>query len=224
MCIAPHDRAFARFLVNPDTVRFCATETDRFRDEGISYQLLQPKSTSAIATSQVPMFTPPAWKRDDPASPPESGYGTDIDHYKTELSGLISPHTQYNTTHLASVDENRPPIMSSTVRPLTPCSPIAACAPTSISMSTSIPGTVDFGSLRTKRMLSAVVYDGSDCAVVSAHTPSDERRPSRGDASQFGVPPISKTEAAEILLSINIVARDSKALPEPKRTRRGYTY
>jgi len=224
MCIAPHDRAFARFVVHPDTVRFCATETDRFRDEGISYQLLQPKPASAIATSQVPIFTPPAWNRDDPASPPESGYGTDIDHYKTELSGLVSPHTQYNTRHLASVDENKSPIMSSTVRPLTPFSPIAACNPTSMSMSTSIPGTVDSEGLHTKRMLSAIVYDGSDCAVVSVHTRSDERKNSREDASQSRGPPISKTEAAEILLSINVVARDSKALPEPKRTRRGYMY
>ncbi|KAJ4989752.1 APSES transcription factor Xbp1 [Stagonosporopsis vannaccii] len=222
MCKPPHDHAFAKFVINPRTVRFCKKETDRFRDEGFSYQLLLPKMASSIATSRVPIFTPPVWKDNDAASPLESGYGTDIEYYNTYPSDLISPHRQYNTRHLASTLEVKSPIISSTAQTSTSCSPVAAFAPTPISTSTSAHDTPYSESLRTKRTHSTIMNDGSDGAVVSVDVLNDERQGTI-DGSQFRAHPLGTIEAAEILLSINVVARNAEALPEPKRIRRGHT-
>lgn len=222
ICTTPQDPSFGKFVIKPDTVRFCKTETDRFRDERFSYQLLLPKASPQIVTSQTPTFTLPAWKPDNQASPLESGYGTDVDQHKTGSSDIIYPPYQYGTTHLTSIDGVKSPSIPNIVRPSIPRPPIARFALTPMPISTSPPETPYSECLRTKRTHSKIADDGSGSVVVRADIPSDERQGSIGSTSRHSSPSLSTSEAAKILLSIGVVARDATTLPEPKRSRRGF--
>ena len=45
MCLSPKDPGFAKFLINPAIVRQCAAETERFKREKSSYQIVTASNT-----------------------------------------------------------------------------------------------------------------------------------------------------------------------------------
>src|SRR4051812_43654571 len=84
MCLSPKDPNFAKFLIDSAIVRYCATETNRFKVEGASYRLSTSHLLSPIETPKM-RFDSPTWKpkgmeerRAWPADL-ESGYGTDME-------------------------------------------------------------------------------------------------------------------------------------------------
>ncbi|KAJ8113410.1 hypothetical protein OPT61_g4456 [Boeremia exigua] len=214
-CRPLKDRAFGKFAIDPEIVRFCTAETDRFKYEGASYQTLLPKATSSVATSVTPVFSTPVWTKETRATPSESGYGTSEEHDDNSFSGQISPRSQYDTKCLAAMGGARPLGFSSTPHLSTLNSPVAALAPTPLSMKPYCE------SLGTKRTHSKIMNDDCDGAVARASSPLGMWKDSDQDTFQSEVHSAGAVEAAEILLSLGAVTRDAAALSEPKRTRRG---
>lgn len=217
MCRPPHDHTFGKFVINPNTVRFCQTETDRLKQEGLAYQLLLPRASPLDTTSPMSLFTPPIWGQDALASPPESGYGTDVEHNKAGSADPISPLCQYRPGSSTSVHAESPTICN-TAYISALCSPVIAPAPTPLSRSPPVPSTPQSARFRTKRAHSKAVSDGCNDAVIRIDTPMYV---SRDDSDRPRDSSLRTIQAAEILVSIGVVVRNAMAMPEPKRARRG---
>lgn len=97
-CIHPEDPSFAKFVIDPDIVKYCTMETNRFRKEGSSYCIATQKSSSPIATPKL-KFETPLWRPVDI----ESGYWTGTDRSdkaiyspsptgSSAMSSPVSPH------------------------------------------------------------------------------------------------------------------------------------
>ncbi|KAF3040539.1 hypothetical protein E8E12_008780 [Didymella heteroderae] len=223
MCRPPHDRSYAKFAINPDTVRFCASETARFREEGTSYQLLpSPKAPSPVAKPVRPAFFSPVWKLGAYSPGQESGYGTDLEHnHRAGVSSHLSPRSQYSPSGFISVNGAGSPVFSSTLS-----SPVIQRPSPPLSLPTPSPEEPYPESLRTKRTHSKVAYGESDEHVVRVDSPQEELQDSMAKANKAATPTHSAPilEVAEILVSMGAVARNTAAMPEAKRTRHGFRY
>ncbi|KAF2628786.1 hypothetical protein BU25DRAFT_420731 [Macroventuria anomochaeta] len=227
ICRPPHDRSFAKFVIDPEIVRFCTLETARFKEEGASYRLLQSKALSPVMTPimapPTPVLTPPTWKQDVLPVYPESGYGTDIERNgNTVFSPQVSPRSLYIVSRFTSVNGAEPPTSPNTTYSSATCTPVVAFAPTPLMLPTSIPDEPYCKSFRTKRTYSKVAYNDSDCGVAKIDTPHNEVPDPIQDTCPAGSHSPRTLEAAEILMSLSVVARNVAALPEPKRTRRDF--
>lgn len=226
MCRPPHDRCFAKFVIHPDTVRFCASETTRFKEEGTSYQLLPPpKASSPVTTSVMPVFSSLVWKQGACSPGQESGYGTDVEHNNTvHFSSHLSPRSQYSPSGFTSVNGAESPTFSSMTYPSTFSSPVVQRAQLPLSLPTPSPEEPYSESFRTKRTHSKVVYGESDSGVVRVDSPQEELQDPMQRADETAAHSPRTLEVAEILMSMGAVARNTAALPEAKRIRCGPRY
>lgn len=221
MCRPLHDRGYGRFAINSDTVRFCASETARFRDEGASYQLLlPPKGPSPITMSVRPVFSSPVWKHGAYSPGQESGYGTDLENsHRVGFSSHLSLKSQYSPSGFASVNAAGSPVFSSTFS-----SPVVQHAAPPLSLPTPSPEESYSESFRAKRTHSKVAYGDSDTNVMRVDSPQEELQDPIKKAAEDETHSPRTLEVAEILMSMGAVARNTAALPEAKRTRRGSRY
>ena len=218
MCRPAHDRGYSKFVINPDTVRFCASETARFREEGSAYQLLPlPKAPSPITTTVRPVFSSPVWKHGAYSPGQESGYITDLE--LSHRSNHLSPRSQYSPSSFTSVNGAGSPVFSSTFS-----SPVVQHAAPPLSLPTPSPEELYAESFRTKRTHSKVAYGESDVVVERFDSPQEELQNSMKEADKVDTHSPRTLEVAEILMSMGAVARNSAALPEAKRIRRGSRY
>lgn len=218
MCRPPHDRGYGRFVINSDTVRFCASETARFRDEGASYQLLPPpKAPSPVTTSARPVFSSPVWKHGAYSPGQESGYGTDLENtYRVDFSSHLSPRSQYSSGGFSSVNAAGSPVFSSNFS-----SPVVQHAALPPSLPTPSREESYSESFRTKRTHSKIAYSDSVTSVIRVDSPQEELQDSMEKAGEAETRSPRVLEVAGILMSMDAMARNTAALPEAKRTRRG---
>ncbi|KAF1845376.1 DNA-binding domain of Mlu1-box binding protein MBP1 [Cucurbitaria berberidis CBS 394.84] len=221
LCLHPKDPNFAKFLIDPAIVKYCALETIRFRTEGPSYRVLNSSVSSPVETPTMP-FGSPLWKEKGTkqrhvwSADVESGYGTDTDQSdKCHFSPQVSPRGQGAWT---SVNMSQSPSSPRTANSSTMGSPVSTRGPPVLIAATSVPGGYYDEPFQTKRTLSKVAFsdtcDGDTLSrpQTAATIDSDggDEVHSRGDI-----------DAAEMLLSLSAA---DKRLPPPKRTRRGSKY
>ncbi|KAF1929981.1 DNA-binding domain of Mlu1-box binding protein MBP1 [Didymella exigua CBS 183.55] len=221
MCRPPHDRSLAKFVISPDTVRFCASETARFKEEGTSYQLLSPpKAPSPVTTSVRPVFSSPVWKLGAYSPGQESGYGTDIEHNsRLGFSRHLSPRSQYSPSGFTSVNGAGSPTFSSTFS-----SPVVQYVPPPLLLPTPSPEDTYSGRFRTKRTHSKVAYSDSNAHIVRFDSPQEEVQTTTQKAEEAATHSPRTLEVAETLMSMGAVTCNKAALPEAKRTRRNSWY
>ena len=222
ICRPPQHPCFAKFVIDPQIVRFCTTETARFREEGASYQLLQPRTPSPVMATLMPVLSSPFEKQRGCPRDLESGYGSDADRSdKSNFSPQVSPRSQYNGSCFTPVNGAGSPTSPHTTYSWSLCSPVCEPAPLVQLLPTSNPDGCRNDSFRKKRAHSEISYSDTDCIIEKvdspqmqvAHIVRGQRRSQAGKNSDL--------EAAEVLMSLGVVMRDTTALPEPKRIRRG---
>lgn len=218
MCRPPHDRGYSKFVINPDTVRFCTSETARFKKEGTSYQLVPPpKAPSPVTTTVRPVFSSPVWKHGAYSPGQESGYGTDLEHnHRVGFSSHLSPRSQYSPSSFTSVNGAGSPIFPSTFS-----SPVFQHATPPLSLTSPAPEGSYAESFRTKRTHSKVAYGGSEVVVKGVDGTQEELQDPLQKPNEAATHSPQAIEVAEILMSMGVVARNTAALPNAKRTRRG---
>lgn len=225
ICRPPQHPSFAKFVIDPQTVSFCAAETTRFKKDGPSYQLLKPKTASPILTSLMPTLSSPMWKPSNRPGDLESGYGTDTErNEKTALSPQVSPRSQCGTGRFTSINRTESLLSPHTTYSSAWSSPAYSHVPTSPLLQTVIPGGDCSESHPTKRTHSTAAHrDGTKVANESDILQMQKEHAADGQRLPGLTFPVDRRdiEAAEILLSLSVVARDAAALPESKRTRRG---
>lgn len=211
MCRPPHDRGYSKFVINPDTVRFCASETARFREEGVSYQLLPPpRAPSPVLTTMKPVFSSPVWKHGAYSPGQESGYVTDLElSHKAGFPSHLSPKSQYSSRGFTSVSGAGSPVFSSTFS-----SPIVQHSVPPLLPPTPSPEESYSESSRTKRTHSKVTY------AEGVNNPREELKDLMQEPGGAATHSPRTLEMAEILMSMGAVVRNTAALPETKRARR----
>jgi hypothetical protein len=249
-CLPPNDTRFAKFLIDPEIVRNCTAETNRFRKEGASYRLMASTAPILLSPLDTPKmsFESPSWKpkavkqrRARPADI-ESGYGTDPG--KNDRC-TFSPHVSPQWTHLnrrlspSSLSPNVSPHSRWTAlnRPLSPAtpstitfsarsSPVRAQPLPLLQMPTPRPDDHCNDQFRTKRTHSKVTLsDDWDDGETLAHPQTagalvDDRGPAM-EGTDEGAHTQDDIDAAELLVSFRVGGK--MLLPPTKRTRRGST-
>lgn len=222
-CIPPQHTNFAKFFINPSIVESCTAETARIKEEGATYQFLQPKAPSLATAPAAPVFCSPAWEAVNRLGDAESGYGTDLERRDNVVfSPAASPLCQRRTSPLNQVGGAGSPTSSAAAYPTAPCSPAAYRMPTPLLLPAALPNMPYSGSFRTKRTHSKVAYN-DDGAVVAGKVdpPQDEMSdPLQGEGRSEAHNPCD-VAAAETLMALGVVARNAAAMPDPKRSRRG---
>ncbi|KAF2642638.1 hypothetical protein P280DRAFT_540517 [Massarina eburnea CBS 473.64] len=119
LCLTPKDPNFGKFVIDPDIVRMCVRETDRFRVEGASYQvptsLLSTDAT--IGRGQGLQFSTPPWSPGEERkrelggersrTSEESRYSTESDYSSDKY--LYSPQVSPRSTTWTSVNRSQSP-------------------------------------------------------------------------------------------------------------------
>jgi hypothetical protein len=59
MCLTPKAPTFAKFYIDPAIVRYCTTETDRFRTEGATYRISTTDASSPTEKPKLELLSPP---------------------------------------------------------------------------------------------------------------------------------------------------------------------
>ncbi|KAF1363385.1 DNA-binding domain of Mlu1-box binding protein MBP1 [Lizonia empirigonia] len=221
ICKPPSHPCFAKFGIDPQIVRFCALETDRFRKEGASYQLLLPKTPSPVMASLRPVLSSPEWTQSGGSGDLESGYGSDERADEGVFSNQASPKCQL--THLTPIKEIGSPTSPNTPIFSSPSSPAVKRAPLAQLLPAFSPEKQRNWSLCTKRTHSKFAYteDGSGAKVDTPQMclaqPTHDLRRSTPELDTHAL------EAAEVLMLL-VGTCDAAALPSPKRARRGSRY
>lgn len=180
-CLRPQDTGFAKFFIDPNIVKFCVQETDRFRNEGAIYRLPTLSSTSMLSPSpklESPRmrFDQPQWRsraakhRRVPAMlDTESGYGSDDGNNKATITPEVSPRSVWRPVTRSQVSS--PPSTNFTASmspPITPMRPFEMSPPVTpmqqpfIRLPTPAPALAYDTSFRTKRTHSKVSLHGDD--------------------------------------------------------------
>jgi hypothetical protein len=216
MCIPPQHPLFARFVIDPHIVSFCMAETARFREEGASYRISQPILPSPALTPLMPVLSSP-WKPQNCPGDLESGYGSDApQNDKTILSPQVSPRSQYRSSHWTPVNGSDSPTSTDTTCSPSVSSPAYAPSPEELVLPTSVPSGYYEDRLRTKRAHSRIAY--SDCDAERCESSTQEATIT--EAGRVKSVDGQTLEAAEALMLMGVVGRDTAVLPTPKRTRR----
>ncbi|KAF2036649.1 hypothetical protein EK21DRAFT_52151 [Setomelanomma holmii] len=226
MCLHPKDSSFAKFLIDPAIVHFCTVETNRFRTDGASYRLSQPKMSSSNDTPRM-CFGQPPWtariskQRHTRPADIESGYGTDTDQSdKCAFSPQVSPRSEWT-----SVNRSLSPCSPGTTNSSAMSSPISTYVPPVIQTPTSAPSLQCEEQFRTKRTHSKVAMSDS-CDDRTLPRPQMGGNTNSKGMLRFNMPSdIGRTqndlEVAELLMSLGTIGRT--LLRPTKRTRRGST-
>lgn len=222
ICKPPSDPCFAKFVIDPQIVRFCALETDRFRKEGASYQLLLPRTPSPVMAPLRPVLSSPEWKQSGGSGDIESGYESDIERADEGVfSNQVSPKCQL--TPLTPIEEIGSPTSPNTTVSSSPSPPIVKLAPLTRLLPAFSPEKQGDCSLCTKRTHSKVAYseDGSGATVDTPQMclvqPANDLCRSTPESDTRVL------EAAEVLMLLGGTC-DAATLHSPKRTRRGSRY
>lgn len=222
ICRPPQHPGFAKFVIDPQIVRFCTTETVRFREEGTSYQLLQPRTPSTVVATLMPVLSSPFEKQRSRPRDLESGYGSDADRSdKSDLSPQVSPRSQHSVSCFTPVNGAGSPTSPHTTYSWSHCSPVGGYAPLVRLLSTSNPDRCCNDNLRKKRAHSEISYGDTDCIVKKVDSPQIQVAHLVHSQCRIQTGNNSDLEAAEVLMSLGVVMRDTTALPGPKRIRRG---
>jgi hypothetical protein len=168
----------------------------------------------------MPVLSSPWKPQGNCARDLESGYGSDTERSeKGTFSPQVSPRSQCSS---GWTSVNRP---ASSTSPHTTYSsgldsPACVSAPLQLQLTTSVPDVYYDGRLRIKRTHSEVAHSG--CGVETVDRPHTAGPVER---SCWAKPEDRRTlEAAEVLMSMGVVTRNTAALPVTKRSRRGSRY
>lgn len=228
MCVLPDDHSeFGKFVISPATVRFCADETTRFMKESRSCRIQLP-GVDSPKQALGPVFRTPAWQPGSFPSPSIRDGETDTDtHDKADYSSQVSPHSGYSSSRFTSVSRDATPI-SPDIWAYTP-----QCLP---------PLAPEMRQLRSKRTYSKVSGEDSGHGVDKTNTmraattqqhvdaASKENRVAEHTISlDVQAPTMCRHEdrspselgAAEILVALGVVGRNTAAFPQPKHAVRG---
>lgn len=232
MCVHPTDPNYAKFLIDPDIVRECTEETNRFRREGPSYKTAAPQPSAEPYSPKLQFGCPPWGVKVDKAqhqrtSEEESGYASDT---RTDRSGddgpLFSPQVSPRSQTWRSVNRSQSPASpTTTLHSPTFGSPPRSLPPLHQLFPTSVPDGYYGEPFRTKRTHSKVAFcDEHDdeasrlpTEVATADSDSEQRQEDGGD----GLHTRRELDAAKIILQLSAA---DKALPPTKRTRRSSRY
>jgi hypothetical protein len=230
ICLHESDPGYAKFLIDPDIVRQCTDETNRFRIEGESYQI-SPNALKIPSEAHSPrlLFGYPAWDSEKPQQArgkilaSECGYSTESDTSDNMLFSMqVSPRSTIWTSVNRSQSPASPRIFSSPRhRPQNICLPSLHQV-----LPTSVPEGYYEGPLRTKRTHSKIAY-GTTETVHEISRPTTGATASSADSEAGTVDPevgrysMEELDAAEIMLQLR--AADN-VLPPLKRTRRCSNY
>lgn len=225
ICLHPKDPSFAKFVIDPAIVQYCARETNRFRAEGLSYRILGSNSSSEFEPQKT-HFIPSSYsasglneQRGRPTDI-ESGYGTDTDRSDRYFcSPQVSPRSQFTPVN-RSLSPTSPHILSSSSLN----SPVSIRCHRALPAATSVPVEYGEGTFRTKRTHSKVAFNDhcdDDYAVRPQTAATINSCYSGRTTGGFGGDDSHTRidfDAAEMLLSLSVV---DDTQPPSKRTRRG---
>ncbi|KAF9700295.1 hypothetical protein EKO04_001253 [Ascochyta lentis] len=217
ICRPPQHPYFARFVIDPQVVSFCAEETDRFRQEGAAYQILVPKASSPVMAPTLPILSSPSWKHSGRPGDLESGYGSDVERgNNVSFTPQVSPRSQYRRfTPVNEAESSTPPHTTHSSRLGSPFSEHAQIAQV---IPSSTPDVQYSEGFRTKRTHSKVAYSDSDCGVEHIGSPQVHTvHSTKGLCESQSERDVQELEAAETLIMLSRVS--AAALPAPKRTR-----
>ncbi|KAF2204576.1 hypothetical protein GQ43DRAFT_468965 [Delitschia confertaspora ATCC 74209] len=201
MCTHPKDPLFAKFVIDPEIVKECTAESNRWRLENEGQTHVQ-KDESPLNSPKM-RFTCSPWggkghktRRPKPADI-ESGYGTDTDQSDKYLfSPQISPRSHTWT----SINQPQSPTEPSTAPWM---SALGSC--------------YREDHVRTKRTLSkvAVDYEKHEVSPTVPSVVTEDPEPKLVDASRHTEKDL---DAAEAILQLSVA---DATLHRTKRTRRG---
>jgi hypothetical protein len=222
LCLSPKDPCFAKFLIDPAIVQYCAAETDRFRREGSTYKIFQAEAAAPIEAPNTHFDAPPStakvvkqrWARPVDI---ESGYGTDTDRSDKYLcSPEVSPRTEFTPINRSQSPYS--PRMTD-VSPMG--SPVSTRAPQGLLTPTSVPCEHQSEPLRTKRTHSKVAFH-DQCDKAVSTRPQTTATVDGAHSSETCIDDekhtLEEIDIAEMLLSLR---GTEDAMPPTKRTRRG---
>lgn len=222
LCRPPQHPGFAKFVIDPLVVRFCTTETARFREEGASYELLQTRTPPTVVETLMPVLSSPFEKQRSRPRDLESGYGSDADRSnKSDFSPQVSPRSQYSASCFTPVNRTGSPASPHTAYSWSLCSPVREQAPLVQLLPTSNPDGSCNEFFRKKRSYSEISHNDTNCIVKKVDSPQIQVIHLVNSQPRNQTGKNSDLEAAEVLMSLGVVMRDTTALPEPKRIRRG---
>lgn len=226
MCVLPSHSAYAKFVIDHDIVHYCTEETNRFRVEGDSYRLPGAKIPNELIAPKLHFNSPPWGPKEakavrSRASEEESGYCTESDHSD---KFFFSPQVSPRSTTWTSLNRSQSPD-SSVVFPSPIFRPSKSCIPPPCQvLPTSIPDGYYDAPLRTKRAHSRVAHGYDNVQDGRSSTVDDSQmmdRTARMHGQGVSCHSMKEIDAAEIMMQISTADR---ALPPPKRTRRGSYY
>lgn len=219
ICRPPQHPCFAKFVIDPQTVRFCAAETHRLRKERTSYRVLLPNKTSPVMAPPMSISYSP-WGSQKCPGDLESGYGSDTEQSdRGVFSPQVSPRSQCNSNY-NTVDRQDSPTSPHTTYSSSLGSPVSEHAPPQLQLSTSVPNGYYGEPYRMKRTHSKL--------SCSDHTDEKPIQPLSARVVEVGCwtkpEDCRALEAAEALVSMGVMAHNTATIPATKRTRRGSRY
>ncbi|EFQ91409.1 hypothetical protein CFE70_005913 [Pyrenophora teres f. teres 0-1] len=220
ICLTPNDPCFAKFLIDPAIVQYCAQETARFRELGPLYKVQGVEVPSQVETAKLRFGPPPLCmkvvkQRSVRPADIESGYGSDAEGRDRYLcSPEVSPRTRFTPI-------NRPlsPYSPRTADSSIISSPVSLHIPQGRLTPTSAPSEYQYGGFRTKRTHSKVnFYDHVINEAATRPQTAKTVDSAHGSEVSGSVDNLSYADmdAAEALLSL--CGEDT--MPPAKRTRR----
>jgi hypothetical protein len=210
-CLHPKDPCFAKFLIDPAIVQFCAEETVRFKELGPAYTVFGSDASSPVVVPKTHC------QQKVRSTDLESGYGTDTGRNGKYLSSPeVSPRTQFTP-----INRSRSPYSPHTAGSSLVGSPLSLNAPPGLLTPTSAPCEYQGAMFRTKRTHSKVaLYDDcGDGALTRPETAAtvDSTHGSEMSGGDGDKHTHDDLEAAEMLLSLSAV---ELTMPPRKRNRR----
>ncbi|KAF1911153.1 hypothetical protein BDU57DRAFT_533706 [Ampelomyces quisqualis] len=247
MCLTPKDPSFAKFLIDPAIVRYCAAETSRFKAEGASYRLSSAHLLSPMETPKM-SFDSPTWKpkanktrRRRPADL-EGGYGTDMGKNDCAFSPHVSPGWNHLNrplspaslspqvsprSHWTTLNGSSMPATPSTVNFSTMSSPVETHARPRLQIPTLRSHEHSNEQFSTKRTHSKVAFSDAWEEEPRPVRPQTAGAVQSNGALEMEDEDVARSqteiEAAELLLSLGVGGSGKMLLPPTKRTRRGST-
>jgi hypothetical protein len=215
-CLHPKDPCFAKFLIDPTIVQFCAQETTRFAKLGSAYKVFEADAMSPVEAPKM-HYEPPLRKekltiqRRVRPTDIESGYGTDPDRNGKYLcSPEVSPRTQFTP-----INRSQSPYSPRTTGSSLMGSPMNFHAPPGLLTPTAAPYEYHTEGFRPKRTHSKVSCDDRVTRPETATTVDSAHgsEASGGDDNHTR----EDLKAAEMLMALGV----EKTVPPMKRTRCG---
>jgi hypothetical protein len=221
LCLRPKDPNFAKFLIDPDIVRSCTEETNRFRVEGASYKVLSSLYRTPRNQFETPPWSPRTLHPERPRTSEESSYGTESDYSDKYL---FSPQVSPKSTTWTSINGSQSPVSPPALYSSSYSPPHRYLPPLQRVLPTSVPGGYYGEPARTKRTHSKVAYGGGGIArnyysrpQTATSSPETDSDPGLDDCGD-GVHTQNELDAAQVIMQLSAV---DQGLPPNKRTRRG---